>query len=37
MTTSPALEGPISDKNYCQIATNTFQGYVEDNLKAKRL
>ena len=37
MTTSPASEVPMSDKDYCQIATDTFQGYADDNLEGKPL
>ena len=37
MTTSPASEVPMSDKDYRQIATNTFQGYADDNLEGKLL
>lgn len=35
MTILLASEVPISDKNYCQIAINIFQKYVEDNFKSK--
>ena len=35
MTTSPISEVPMSDKDYCQIATNIFQGYADDNLEGK--
>lgn len=33
MITSPALAGPMSNKNYCQIATDTFQRYANSNLE----
>lgn len=35
MTTSLTLEIFISDKNYCQIITNIFQGYADNNLEGK--
>ena len=37
MTTSPASEVPMSDKDYRQIATNTFQGYADDNFEGELL
>ena len=37
MTTLPALKIPMSDKNYRQIATDTFQGYADNNLEVKPL
>lgn len=37
MTTSPALEVPINDKNYCQIAIDIFLGYADNNFKGKPL
>ena len=37
MTTSPASEAIMSDQDYCQIATDTFQGYADENLKGKPL
>lgn len=35
MTTSPTLDVSISNKNYCQIAINTFQRYVNNNFEGK--
>ena len=35
MTTLPTLKVHMSDKDYCQITTNIFQGYVNDNLQGK--
>ena len=35
MTTLSALEIPISDKNYCQILTNIFQGYADNSFESK--
>ena len=34
MTTSPALEVSMSDKDYSQIATDIFQGYADGNLES---
>lgn len=31
------LEITITDKNYCQIATNIFQRYADNNLEGKLL
>ena len=36
MTTSPFLKVPMSDKDYYQIAINTFQGYADNTFKGKR-
>lgn len=35
MTTLSTSEVPISDKNYCNIVINIFQGYTNDNLEGK--
>lgn len=35
MTTLLTLKVPISDKNYCNIITNIFQRYTNDNLEDK--
>ena len=37
MTTSPASEVIMSDQDYRQVATNTFQGYADENLEGKPL
>ena len=37
MTTSSTLQVIITDKNYCQIALNMFQGYAEQQLEGKLL
>lgn len=37
MTISPALQIIITDKNYCQIATNMFQRYVDKHFEDKPL
>ena len=37
MTASPASEVIMSDKDYRQIATDTFQGYADENLEGKPL
>lgn len=37
MITLTALEVPINDKDYCQIATSIFQEYADNNLKNKLL
>ena len=35
MTTLPALQLIMPDKNYCQIALDMFQGYAEQELEGK--
>ncbi len=35
MTTSSILQVIITDKNYCQMALNMFQDYVEQQLEGK--
>lgn len=35
MTRSLALEVIMSHKNYCQIVTNTFQKYANEDFKGK--
>ena len=37
MTTSPALQIIMTDKDYRQIATNMFQGYVDERFEGKLL
>ena len=37
MTTSPASEAIMSDQDYRQIATDTFQRYADENLEGKPL
>ena len=37
MTSSPALEVIMSDKDYRQIATDTFQGYADEDFEGKLL
>lgn len=37
MTILLTLEVIMSDKNYCQIVTNAFQGYANDNFEGKPL
>ena len=37
MTTSPALQIIITDKDYRQIATNMFQGYADERFEGKLL
>ena len=35
MITSPTLQVIITDKDYHQITTNTFQRYADDDLEGK--
>lgn len=35
MITSFCLEVHMNDRDYCQIAINTFQKYIDDNLDGK--
>ena len=37
MTTSPASQVIMTDKDYRQIATNMFQGYADKDLEGKLL
>ena len=37
MITSPALQIIMTDKNYCQIATDMFQRYANERFKGKFL
>ena len=37
MTTSHALQVIMTAKNYCQIATNVFQGYADERFEGKDL